>query len=387
MDIYAGLQDLGFTEYEARTYVGLLEAPGSSGYEISQRSGVPRSRIYEVLQSLVRKGSATATKVDGKLTYHPLDHALLLRRCQEQITSVITRLKTQLTQVAQAQPTDRITTLSGYEQLIQSTRELCQDAEYRLLVGGHAPELELLGPDLAEAERRGVKVFVLSYGDCQLPISHVYEHSVTPLQNLQAAVAGRFLGAVADYREALIMVAPSREQQATGVSGGNLGLVQALTLWLQHDIQVMEFTRFLDPEQMAQVPPEVSRRLLDMITLEPGELGTTYSSQGLPPAASLLDDVQRRIQANPLTYQPAQGVYQFDLSGAGGGKWYLSIHASGCDLLEQDQDSDLTVSMQANDFCALVVGILPAIALLERDRVKITGDLERSAQLQLILRG
>jgi len=50
------LQKVGLTEYEAKAYVGLLSDHLSTATKLSEKSGVPRTRIYSVLESLVQKG-------------------------------------------------------------------------------------------------------------------------------------------------------------------------------------------------------------------------------------------------------------------------------------------------------------------------------------------
>ena len=50
------LQRIGLTEYEAKAYLALLNAHLNTATKISDRSGVPRTRIYSVLESLGQKG-------------------------------------------------------------------------------------------------------------------------------------------------------------------------------------------------------------------------------------------------------------------------------------------------------------------------------------------
>lgn len=50
------LQRIGLTEYEAKAYLALLNAHLCTATQVSQRSGVPRTRIYSVLESLGQKG-------------------------------------------------------------------------------------------------------------------------------------------------------------------------------------------------------------------------------------------------------------------------------------------------------------------------------------------
>jgi len=50
------LQKIGLTEYEAKVYVTLLKDHLNSAGKLSEKSGVPRTKIYLVLESLERKG-------------------------------------------------------------------------------------------------------------------------------------------------------------------------------------------------------------------------------------------------------------------------------------------------------------------------------------------
>jgi sugar-specific transcriptional regulator TrmB len=57
-DIADQMVGLGLNQYEARTYVGLLRREASTAAETARLTGVPRQRIYDVLDGLVEKGLA-----------------------------------------------------------------------------------------------------------------------------------------------------------------------------------------------------------------------------------------------------------------------------------------------------------------------------------------
>jgi sugar-specific transcriptional regulator TrmB len=50
------LRRVGLTEYEAKAYLALLNVHLSTAMQASEKSGVPRTRIYSVLESLKEKG-------------------------------------------------------------------------------------------------------------------------------------------------------------------------------------------------------------------------------------------------------------------------------------------------------------------------------------------
>lgn len=56
MSIVEQLQKVGLTEYEAKVYSSLLKDHLNSATKLSEKSGVPRTKIYSVLESLQDKG-------------------------------------------------------------------------------------------------------------------------------------------------------------------------------------------------------------------------------------------------------------------------------------------------------------------------------------------
>ncbi|HPR41965.1 MAG TPA: helix-turn-helix domain-containing protein [Candidatus Methanofastidiosa archaeon] len=64
MQTRESLQEVGLTEYEARVVISAVSAGGSTAKSLSGSSGVPYSRIYGTLDSLVGKGWLIRT--DGR---------------------------------------------------------------------------------------------------------------------------------------------------------------------------------------------------------------------------------------------------------------------------------------------------------------------------------
>ena len=48
-NIIQQIMTLGFTEYEARAYVSLIKIQPATAYELSRESGIPSSKIYEII--------------------------------------------------------------------------------------------------------------------------------------------------------------------------------------------------------------------------------------------------------------------------------------------------------------------------------------------------
>jgi len=50
------LQRIGLTEYESKAYLALLSTHLNTATKVAEKSGVPRTKIYMVLESLANKG-------------------------------------------------------------------------------------------------------------------------------------------------------------------------------------------------------------------------------------------------------------------------------------------------------------------------------------------
>ena len=57
-EIVPGLRGLGMNEYEASVYSTLVGLQKATARDVHEASGVPRGRIYEILNDLARRGSS-----------------------------------------------------------------------------------------------------------------------------------------------------------------------------------------------------------------------------------------------------------------------------------------------------------------------------------------
>lgn len=61
------LQDIGLNAYESRAYLVLIGHQSFKALEVAGRAGIPRQKIYEVLDSLVEKGFVRVVQGKAKL--------------------------------------------------------------------------------------------------------------------------------------------------------------------------------------------------------------------------------------------------------------------------------------------------------------------------------
>jgi len=78
-------------------------------------------------------------------------------------------------------------------------------------------------------------------------------------------------------------------------------------------------------------------------------------------------------------------VYQFDLSGAQGGQYVLTIREGACQVKEgRHEDPHVTLSMAGEDCVKVLKGELSGPVAAMSGRIRISGDLGLALQLKAL---
>ncbi|HSF66520.1 MAG TPA: SCP2 sterol-binding domain-containing protein [Nitrospiraceae bacterium] len=78
-------------------------------------------------------------------------------------------------------------------------------------------------------------------------------------------------------------------------------------------------------------------------------------------------------------------VYQFDLSGAEGGQYILTIREGVCQVVEgMHEDPNVVLSMTGEDCIRILRGQLNGPAVAMSGRLKISGDIGLAMQLRAL---
>ena len=128
------LKGLGLTMYEAQAYVTLTSLISSNATEISEKSGIPRSKIYDVLNGLIEKNFIDFE--DGRpLTYNVKSPVEVLSREKEHVDSQIDDAITRLTYIYEngmTQVQAPIWRIYGVEKIISQEVEIIKRAKNTL---------------------------------------------------------------------------------------------------------------------------------------------------------------------------------------------------------------------------------------------------------------
>lgn len=76
-------------------------------------------------------------------------------------------------------------------------------------------------------------------------------------------------------------------------------------------------------------------------------------------------------------------IYQFDLSGDGGGQWQVIIKDQACEVKDGKAASpNITISMAAKDYLDMINGKLNGQMAFMTGKLKIAGDMGLALRLQ-----
>lgn len=76
---------------------------------------------------------------------------------------------------------------------------------------------------------------------------------------------------------------------------------------------------------------------------------------------------------------------QFDLSGEGGGKWYVTVADGACNTSEgQVEEPTATIRMEASDYADMIAGRLNAMEAFMQQKIRVEGDLSTVMKFQTL---
>lgn len=230
------LQQLGFSEYEARAYTALLQHSPLNGYELAKLSGLPRANIYGVLQKLEERGAVIRLDIPGGVQYAPLPAEELIQRLRTQFQETLDTAQQALNEISSPAEYEYVGNTRGYPALLEHARALLNAAQERVLLAIWPQEALNLAEPLAQADARGVEITTLCLAACPQECGgcrgQIYRYQVAPEQRRQ-----RWLVVVPDRAEVLTgEIGPGEE--ALAIRTRHRLLVELATWYIRHSIAV-----------------------------------------------------------------------------------------------------------------------------------------------------
>jgi len=179
-DFLNKLKDFGLNSYESKLWVALLSRGVSTAGELSDISNVPRSRAYDVLESLEKKGFVVV-KVGKPIKYLAVPPSEVVERVKKKVleeadqrhqvlsqlkdSSILDELSTLHNEgIKLVDPTDKSGSFRGRDKVHEHLSSMVKNAQKSIALmnskDGFDRKYELLVNGLKKADKKGVKISI-----------------------------------------------------------------------------------------------------------------------------------------------------------------------------------------------------------------------------------
>lgn len=238
-DIVQRLKKLGFNEYEAKSYVSLVKQGPVSAYQVSKESGIPRARIYDVLNSLVEKGIVLREEINDTTRYSPLPVEIFLQKTQSEWQSTYSVISDSLRSLETSgkKMDNRVITIKEYKTIINYCETLIKKAEKRIIISMWDDMYEVLKEELVRiAEKVTVQGITLHVEN---PIGNIEIHRITPFTETPSTDHWFILSI--DSKE--MIYGPSIEERSVAFYTDDPVHIYLLEDYVWHDVLVNRLVR------------------------------------------------------------------------------------------------------------------------------------------------
>lgn len=254
--LWEQLQLFGFNQYEAKAYTALVGRGTSNAYQISKESGIPRARIYDTLETLVKRGLALLEEAaDGTKSYSPLPVDVFLEQAKQTFEESWSQVGEELRSLEkrEAKTEVSLTTVRGEENVLSFCRIMIRRAKEQVVLSMWEPMYEKLLPDLLEKEKKGCAIKGILF-DVEHPLEGLYKHRINEYINKKTEE--RWFVLAVDGKE--LMYGHSAERKGNAYYTDDPVHIFLLEDYIWHDILVNRLVEAGSQEQLDQwILPEM----------------------------------------------------------------------------------------------------------------------------------
>jgi len=264
------LVELGFSQYEARAYLGLLGQQPMTGYALANATRIPQPKVYETLRRLVDKRVVVQIGADpARFVAVPAEH--LLGQLDSEFRRRLADARVGLSRLATTPGRVEFRALESFgtwAAVAERARALLDGAERHVYLSAHDDQLADLLDAVGAADARGVRFDLLRFGhlarDIDLRHGTALRHASTDgviYRHHQA----RHLALVADSHETLWALAPDGGHWDAVAAADDPLLAALVKGYVRHDLYVQRiFADFGDVLRARYGPSVEELTLLDL---------------------------------------------------------------------------------------------------------------------------
>ncbi|MBY6037167.1 helix-turn-helix domain-containing protein [Fictibacillus nanhaiensis] len=229
------LQKFGFSQYESQVFEVLASSEEPmDATNIVKYSGVPKSKIYEVLSRMIEKGMVMDSVSEKKKLYIALPLSIVIEKLTNEFQENVQELKINTSK--RKFYDEHVWSLKVDSSIRAQTKQLLQTAEKSIKISAWKEDVQDYLPLLQKKEEQGVDVEVLVVGDFKSDLSNV--HTLIPAQ--EHLSLERFRLVVVDEKEVIFAGMETQSWQALKTK--STPFIKVFVEFFYHDVALAKIT-------------------------------------------------------------------------------------------------------------------------------------------------
>lgn len=150
---------------ECKAYFMLLESFPLTGYTLSKNSGVPRCRIYDVLESLLNKQMIFVQEEEKNKLYYPMEPDILINKFRTHYENLFSKIFQFAGSIYKGKKqNEKVVVIKGLQNIMNFVNILIKGAEKRIAMSIWEEELDDITSELNKAIKRDVALKGIYFG-------------------------------------------------------------------------------------------------------------------------------------------------------------------------------------------------------------------------------
>jgi len=226
------LKHFNFTESESKIYIALLQNGPRSGYEVSKISGVPRSKVYNILEILIQKGAVIVAHVEKSSLYKAESVECVINNLKKQNEDILSELESELIHFDEKVDNEQIWQVKGYSNLLSKCVSMIRNSQEQVLIQVWKEDLSQELEDVLYKKQEELgKVLVILFEENKL-----------------SDTGGRWITITIDSKE-MFYATIKNEKIAEGIYTSNASMVFFANEYIKHDAYCIKLIERMSDEE------------------------------------------------------------------------------------------------------------------------------------------
>lgn len=251
------LKDFNFTESETKVYIALLKQGPATGYEISKHSTVPRSKVYNILETLINKGCIVVSKQTNPMNYSAVPINEFIENIKFNLNDSLAEVKEELKSYSQTMDLEKFWYIKGYKNIFNKCKHLLNRAKREVYIQVWKEDINEIIKELKRVEMRLDQVVIILYSsdhNYSVHLKHYYTHGFEEEKLKESG--GRWVNIVIDSKE-VIFGHIQNEKNAEVIWTESTPMVFLAKENISHDAYCLKLIHSLSAEAKHAFGPEL----------------------------------------------------------------------------------------------------------------------------------